>query len=324
MAASRNGSHSRDRARRTPPPLEAIGEPGRPLRVAVVYKRSAWRLHVEERQDPRLKRLVEQRDATVLPLRASHEEHERTVAEVLAALAAVGAEIAITRRTGEGFDAEGLDLVVTVGGDGTLLSASHWVSDVPILGINSAPSHSVGFFCGARSGEAEKAITAAMRGSLRRTVLTRMQVTMNGLPVAARVLNDALFCHASPAATSRYVVRLGDTEEQQKSSGFWIGPAAGSTAAQRSAGGRVLPLTSKRLQLVVREPYTPRRETYRLGHALIDPGHELVVRSKMHDAKLFIDGPDRSIDVGFGDVLAFTQASQPLTVLGISSRRKWG
>lgn len=296
---------------------------GRSPRVGLMVKRSAWRIHLEDRPDPKLQRLVDERDETVVPLLAAHEQHESTVREVREALAVVGAETAFIHRTGEPFSAAGLDLVVTVGGDGTLLSASHYVDSVPILAINSAPSHSVGFFCGAARGEALKAITAAMRGTLRRTVLTRMQVSVNGAVVAARVLNEALFCHASPAATSRYIVRFDDVEEQQKSSGFWIGPAAGSTAAQRSAGGRVLPLTSKQLQLVVREPYTPHSESYELRQALIPPGQELVVRSKMHDAKLFFDGPDSSIDLGFGDAIGFTQAPQSLTVLGISSRRKW-
>lgn len=214
--------------------------------------------------------------------------------------------------------------MVTVGGDGTMLSASHYVDDVPILAINSAPQHSVGFFCGAKSGEALEAIRAALAGRLRRAVLARMQVTLNDVVVSGRVLNDALYCHASPAATSRYLARLRDVEEQQKSSGFWIGPAAGSTAAQRSAGGRVLPLTSKQLQLVVREPYTPHGESYLLRHALIPTGETLVVRSKMRDARIFIDGPDTVVDIGYGDTVAFSQASRPLTVLGISSRRKWG
>jgi NAD+ kinase len=301
-----------------------MAEARRPFRVAVVIKRSAWRIYVEEREDPKLRRLIAEDDITVAPLRASHDAHEATVHEVKEALATAGADIRTLVRAGETFDARGIDLVVTVGGDGTLLAASHWVDAVPILAINSAPSHSVGFFCGAKSGEASRAIAAVMRGTLRRTVLTRMRVTLNGKVVRARVLNDALFCHASPAATSKYIARLGDVEEQQKSSGFWIGPAAGSTAAQRSAGGRVLPLTSKQLQLVVREPYTPHGESYQLKHALIPPGEELVVRSKMHDAKMFFDGPDDSIDLGYGDVVEFAQADQPLTVLGISSRRKWG
>ncbi|HVY47799.1 MAG TPA: NAD(+)/NADH kinase [Minicystis sp.] len=296
----------------------------RALAVALVIKRSQWRIQLEERHDPRLRRLVALGDRSIAPLRASHEAHEKTVAEVRAALETVGARVAVTRRAGEPFDATGLDLVVTVGGDGTLLSASHSVDDVPILGINSAPDHSIGFFCGARSGGALAAIERAARGELRRTVLTRMKVSVDGEVVAARVLNDALFCHASPAATTRYVVELGDVKEQQKSSGFWIGPAAGSTAAQRSAGGRVLPLTSKKLQLVVREPYTPHGESYDLRHALIEPGDVLIVRSKTHDAKLFFDGPERSIDVGYGQRIEFTQAPQSLTVLGLTSKRKWG
>jgi NAD+ kinase len=227
-------------------------------------------------------------------------------------------------RAGDTFDSTQLDLVITVGGDGTLLSASHCVATVPILGINSAPSHSVGFFCGAQRGNAAVAIGRALQGELHRAVLTRMQVRQNGEVVHARVLNEALFCHISPAATSRYLVSFGNVEEEQKSSGFWIGPAAGSTAAQRSAGGRVLPLTSKDLQLVVREPYTPHGERYDLRRVLVPAGELVVVRSKMHEAKLFVDGPNRSVDVTFGDVLEFSRASEELTVLGISPTRRWG
>jgi NAD+ kinase len=293
-------------------------------RVALVVKRSAWTVYREERKDPRIARLIEAGDAAAARLRASHEAHEQSVREVRAALDALGVKVELVAGGTQPFDTRDLDLVITVGGDGTLLSASHSVGDVPILGINSAPNHSVGFFCGATSGEAADAIAKALRGSLRRTLLTRMQVTVNDKLATARVLNDALFCHSSPAATSRYVIRLGKLEEEQKSSGFWIGPAAGSTAAQRSAGGRVLPLTSKRLQLVVREPYTPHGEEYRFRHALIPPGTSLVVRSKTHDAKLFFDGPIHSVDVGFGDVIEFTQAPQQLTILGLTAKRKWG
>lgn len=291
-------------------------------RVALLLKRSAWSIYLEERKDPRLTRLAEAGDPAVARLRASHTEHERTVQEVKDALTALGAEWEIVERSRSGFDASSYDLVVTVGGDGTLLSASHSVIDKPILGINSAPSFSVGFFCGARSGQAAEALRRALAGKLQRTLLTRMKVCINGKVVAARVLNDALFCHASPAATSRYVVGLGSVQEEQKSSGFWMGPAAGSTAAQRSAGGVVLPLTSRRLQLVVREPYTPHGEHYRLGHAFVRSGEVLTVRSKMHDARIFFDGPDNVVNIGFGDVVEFTQADKQLILLGITSKRK--
>src|SRR5262245_59769396 len=82
-------------------------------RVGVMIKRSAWSSYLEERPDPKLQRLVDEQDATVEPIRAAHEEHESTVREVKEALAGVGAEIAFVHRTGEPFDATGLDLVVT-------------------------------------------------------------------------------------------------------------------------------------------------------------------------------------------------------------------
>jgi NAD+ kinase len=293
-------------------------------RVAVVSKRSAYRERVEEQPDARIRHLLAEGDPSVARLRASHDEHEATMREVMSTLSVLGVEIAFMGRAGDTFDSTALDLVITVGGDGTLLSASHSVANVPILGINSAPSHSVGFFCGAQRGNVPMAIGHALRGELRRAVLTRMQVRQNGTVVHARVLNEALFCHISPAATSRYLVCFGDVEEEQKSSGFWIGPAAGSTAAQRSAGGRVLPLTSKDLQLVVREPYTPHGERYELRRVLVPAREHLVVRSKMHEAKLFVDGPNRSMNVRFGDVLEFSRASEELTVLGISPTRRWG
>jgi NAD+ kinase len=292
-------------------------------RVALFIKRSSYRVYVEEKKDKRVKRLLAEGDPTVRRLRASHEEHERTVVEVKEALERLDAEVEIARH-GVGVDVSGFDLVVTVGGDGTLLGASHSVVDVPVLAINSAPSHSVGFFCGAKSGGAFRAISSALRGTLKRAVLTRMKVCVNGKVVAANVLNDALFCHAVPAATSRYIIEFRGETEEQKSSGFWIGPPAGSTAAQRSAGGRVLPLSSHRLQLVVREPYTPHGEPYRFRRALIEPGEVLIVRSKTHEARIFFDGPERFAEIMRGDVMEFSQSSQSLTLLGISSRRRWG
>lgn len=308
------------------PKAKRVAAPPTGPRVALVVKRSAYRTWIEERRDERMRKLVAAGDITVARLRAAHDEHERTVHAVMRALRAHHAEVREINDPTQPFDDGGsLDLVVTVGGDGTLLATSHSVGDVPILGVNSEPSHSVGFFCSARgSDEVEEAIARALAGELKRAVLTRMRVSVNGKVVAARVLNDALFCHASPAATSRYILRLGSIEEEQKSSGFWIGPAAGSTAAQRSAGGRVLPLTSQNLQLVVREPYAPHGEHYRVRRALIAPGAKLIVRSKIHEGKLFIDGPSEVVDVSFGDVVELTQADQPLTLLGISAKRRWG
>ncbi|NUP08133.1 MAG: NAD(+) kinase [Polyangiaceae bacterium] len=268
-----------------------------------------------------MRALVRRQDPTVARLKSTHEAHERTVEEVLGAFDSLGVEaVPIGSRTRD-VTSKRYALVVTIGGDGTLLRASHKVSDVPVLGINSAPLSSVGFFCGVKNGGALAAIERALDGRLESSQLARMEVTIDGRVVSSRVLNDALFCHQSPAATSRYIIESGGVVEEQKSSGFWVGPAAGSTAAQRSAGGRILPLESETLQLVVREPYTPKGERYRLLRVLAKGEEQIVVRSKMRDAAIFLDGPDVVVHPQFGDVISFRRSREPLVLLGIKSVR---
>ena len=293
-------------------------------KVVVIVKRTAFRLFVEEEQDERITGLLKKNDPTVRRMRRSHDEHERTLAEVGATLDRLGVDVTWVRRGHAPFDPAKAALVITVGGDGTLLAASHRVGRTPLLGVNSAPSHSVGFFCGVKMGQAKTAIGRALEGRMHAVHLARMTVLVNGIVASTRVLNDALFCHRSPAATSRYILTLGRVVEEQKSSGFWMGPAAGSTAAQRSGGGKILPLTSKKLQLVVREAYTPEGEKLRLTRVLVPDGKELSVRSKIREGRLFIDGPHEFVDIEMGDHLVFRRSPESLTVLGLSPSRLWG
>lgn len=294
------------------------------MKVALLVKKSQVELAGDKPSD-RLHRLLADGDPTVAHVLASHEEHRGTVAEVKAALQAAGVEVTRIRKRRRPFDASSFDLVVTVGGDGTLLAASHSVGTTPVLGVNSAPSTSMGFFCGARKGSAAAAIDEALAGTLKSTSLTRMQVTVNDETVYGRVLNDCLFCHQVPASTSRYILEYEGKVEEQTSSGFWVGPAAGSTAAQRSAGGKVLPLSSKQLQLVVREAYRPFDDKQAMTRVVAADGTSIIARSKTRNMRLYVDGPDRLVKVSLGDVVAFTQGPEPLRLLGISSRRRsWG
>ncbi len=299
--------------------------------VCVVLKRSSWRKWVEEEGDARILELIQAGDETVKRMRPGHIDHMETVEEVRNTLANLGARVHWNDTPHE-FQSDETpgrcDLVVTVGGDGTLLGASHGIgAGVPLLGVNSSPAHSIGFFCAAKKGHVHEAIAAALDGTMQGAELTRMRVDLNGETLLDRVLNEALFCHASPAATSRYFLKIigakGEAlaEEEQKSSGLWVGPAAGSTAAQSSAGGRILPLTSTRLQFVVREPYRPHGgapEPPRLTAGLLDESQTLQIRSRMRQGRLFLDGEHLVHDVTIGDVVTMRRSAEPLTVLGMT------
>jgi NAD+ kinase len=289
--------------------------------VIVVSKRSHLSRLREGLLDQRAERLFKADHETVRKWRPAHEDHERSLDLVVETLERLGASVLLLRGASAAFDPKGAQLVVTVGGDGTLLAASHSVGETPILGVNSAPRYSVGFFCAARPASAPAMLRKSLEGKLDRALLSRMQVIVAGQIRAKRVLNEALYCHHEPAATSNYILRIGRQREEQKSSGIWVGPAAGSTAAIRSAGGVILPLLSRSLQLVVREPYVARGKDYRLTHRVFGPKSEVSVVSKMDLARIYLDGPYRALDVRLGDEVRFLASDEPLAVLGLKKER---
>jgi NAD+ kinase len=289
------------------------------LRVLVIYKKSTYQLMVSERKNPRARALLARKDRAVERMLASHEDHVNTISETRALLERLGVD-ATFRYRATADRTEPFDLVISLGGDGTLLHASHLVGKQPMLAINTAPRDSVGYFCGGTKDNLEEVLVQAVRGSLPGVQLRRVQISLDGEVLSRRVLNDVLFCHESPAATTRYLIRLDDVEEEHRSSGLWVGPAAGSTAAQRSAGGRVLPPTSEQIQYVVREPYMPNGTRYKLTKGLFRPGSELVVTSKIHGGRLFVDGPHFKRKVALGGEIRVKASPEALTVLGFRAR----
>jgi NAD+ kinase len=258
----------------------------------------------------------------------THESQQRTVARALLVLNTLGVHAEFeTERTEKAIPSLRYAAVITIGGDGTLLLASHRLGAMtPLLGINGAPETSVGFFCAASLATLDGALERAFVSNSPRLVLERMRVTLDSKQVSTRVLNEALFCHRSPAATSRYILRVETgkrsiTEEEQRSSGVFVGPAAGSTAAQRSAGGKILPLASKSLQFVVREPIASTERPMKLRTGLIQDGRALEIECMFNSGKLFLDGHETFIDVPLGAKIRATRSAEQLTVLGLQKRK---
>ncbi|MBY0379638.1 MAG: hypothetical protein K2P99_04475, partial [Burkholderiales bacterium] len=85
------------------------------------------------------------------------------------------------------------NLVVALGGDGTLLHASHYVGgSVTLLGINSCPAHSVGHLCAIHTDKIKSFFELFLQNQLPIEKARRLKIkTSNGqyLPLA---LNDIL------------------------------------------------------------------------------------------------------------------------------------
>jgi NAD+ kinase len=285
-------------------------------RVLVVTKRSAYETYAEDRRSDRFSAFVRAGGAKVLALQGSHDEHYRTLEAVEKALGERGATCDQLPR-GARFKDTAYDLVVAVGGDGTFMTAAHQVRAVPLLGVNSDPKDSIGFFCGANRRTLEGVLDRFERDTLPAVTLQRLHAEINGKSVPVPALNDILYAHVSPAALARYALRLPGGREEQKSSGVWIAAPAGSGGAVGSAGGRRLALEARRFQFVVREPYRWRGRPYRHCKGVLGAGDVLEIESHTGHGKIYIDGPHVRREVAFGSQVKVSLSHFPLRALGL-------
>jgi NAD+ kinase len=285
-------------------------------RVLLVYKESAFsRL----RSGKGLSGSAKKGDYWKI-VRGSHRRHNATLRGVKEVLRERGLAVTllmrhqVSRRPPS--DSRFL-LVVTVGGDGTLLDSSHHLLKTPILGVNSDPERSVARFSGSDLKSFPRILDAYLAGRAKPVPVFRLEFSINGRKNPLLVLNDLLVATLSPGGTSRYRLKVGPRSEEQMSSGIWISTAAGSTAANLSAGGRALPAFVRKFQYVVREAYQRKFGPRRLVKGVLPAGRSLEVVSHMKDGRIFVDGASLAVPFGLGDKLRVDLSNKPLKVIGL-------
>lgn len=136
-----------------------------------------------------------------------------------------------------------VDLVVVLGGDGTLLSMARAVGDlgVPLLGVNLG---GLGFLTATTLDEMFPALTAVLDG--RMVVDERMmlsaRVVRNGQRLCEYVaLNDVVITKSAMSRIIEFAVSVeGQHATSYRADGLIISTPTGSTAYSLSAGGPIL------------------------------------------------------------------------------------
>lgn len=290
-------------------------------RILVVFKKSAFQIYVAEHGDEHVRELVERRSPVVANLLLAHREHEHCLATVRRVLDRMRVRVTYRYRSRK-FATRGYDLVVTVGGDGTLLEAARSIESTPVMSVNSSPSRSIAASSACTAATFGDRLAEHLVGRAKVTALARLAISIDDPPQRARALNDVLLCHRNPAAMSRYRIAHGDHHEEQRSSGVWVATACGSTAGIRSAGGRIAALRSQRLQFRVREIFRPPGRDHRLMAGFIAPWDHLDVISEMRQGVAFVDGPHRVLTWSLGAKARLSLDPSPLQVVGLSEERR--
>ncbi|TKY49246.1 NADH kinase [Spatholobus suberectus] len=228
-----------------------------------------------------------------------------------------------------------VDLVVTIGGDGTLLQASHLMDDkIPVLGVNSDPTQideveqfssefdatrSTGHLCAATVENFEQVLDGILEGQIVPSELTRIMISVNGLHLSTYALNDILIAHPCPASLSRFSFRIKEGDQpcsplvNCRSSGLRVSTAAGSTAAMHSAGGFPLPILSQDLQYMVREPISPGAASDFM-HGLIKHDQTIVATWTCKNGVVYIDGSHINYTIQAGDIIEISSKAPVLKV----------
>jgi NAD+ kinase len=182
------------------------------------------------------------------------------------------------------------ELVLVLGGDGTLIHAARMVRGraVPILGVNLG---SLGFLTEVPRAELFPRLVEALEGRAR--LHTRMKLACrlhrDGKAVLEdEVLNDVVINKGALARIADHEVSLdGQYMTTFKSDGVIIATPTGSTAYSLAAGG---PILHPALECAVVTPICPHALTQR---PFVVPGDQVVnvvLRSEVADVYLTLDG----------------------------------
>jgi len=135
------------------------------------------------------------------------------------------------------------DLVVALGGDGTILKAVHLIGDteVPLLGVKLGR---LGFLSGARAESMRDAVEAALAGeaAIERRATLVATVVMDGRVVGSyRALNEVVVGRGATGRVVAFDLAIdGHKLMRAHADALIVATATGSTAYALSAGGPVV------------------------------------------------------------------------------------
>lgn len=214
--------------------------------------------------------------------------------------------------------AKSQDLVIALGGDGTLLATARALpSGVPILGVNLG---TLGFLTEVSRGDLYPALVQVLAGryATERRALLNVELQRSGGGTRSfRVLNDAVVAKSALARIIELTLRVdGHLIARFRSDGLIISTPTGSTAYNLSAGG---PIVHPLLPVVMLTPICPHALSLR-PIAVPDSGAiEATLETAKEEVYLTLDGKEGSV-LGCGDTVRVTRDAASVCLVKIDSR----
>lgn len=243
------------------------------------------------------------------------------VADGLAARELVGEAVCTANATADLTDAS--DVVLSYGGDGTLLRTAHALGDggPPIMGVNIGR---LGFLADIDTGGVEEAIQQLEDGAYRveeRMVLeaSARSASDDAPDLSARwALNEFVVDRSGETGLLEIDVRVNGTPlNTYWADGLIAATPTGSTAYSLSAGG---PILAPGTEAVILTPIAPHTLTVRPIALPADATVEVRVRPEERSYVFAADGHNNAIDGG-GAVLSIQKAPHTVNLAKLDGQR---
>lgn len=219
------------------------------------------------------------------------------------------------------------DLILVLGGDGTLLGMADRIAatdrDVPLLGVNFG---SLGFLTEITLPELWGSLESVLRGTAAfdfRLMLHAERVADDGTREARLVLNDVVITKGALSRIIDLSVSVGgEFVARFKADGLIIATPTGSTAYNLSAGG---PIVHPGMQAFVLTPIAPHTLTNR---PIVLPADSEVEIRPIADADpremfLTFDGQE-GFALSASDIVRVSQTRRPLRLVRAATRNYFG
>lgn len=228
--------------------------------------------------------------------------------------------------------AEDLDLLVTLGGDGTMIGAARFVGDrqIPVLGINFG---FLGYLTEFTLNELFTALEGLPEGNfhLDQRMLLDVKLTRGGREIEShRALNDAVISSGAPVRMIEVESLInGMFVNSFRADGMIVATPTGSTAYSLSAGG---PIVHPSMSAILLTPICPHLLSNR---PVVVPGDSVVdlyFRRPKEELMLTIDG-QVSIHLMYGDQVTVQRSQTTFDLIRPTNRNyfevlrtklKWG
>lgn len=218
--------------------------------------------------------------------------------------------------------AAAVDLVVVLGGDGTLLSVARSAGSrpVPVLGVNLG---TLGFLTEIALDDLFATLEQVLAGALRTEARMRLDVVAHrGSSVLGRflALNDAVISGAALARMIDLETRADNLDvTTYHADGLIVATPTGSTAYSLSAGG---PILMPEVEALVLTPICPHTLTQR---PLVLPQTsqvEIIVRSRGDGVQVTADGQE-GLGLREGDRVVVRRSEHPLLLVSSPVRDRF-